>query len=78
MQSTYVSLDDDGCSLTPLGLPLQLPSVQELFELEKGDEVSSLRKRDTAESFAEAPLEPSVSPCEPSSSSAAQWQPCAS
>lgn len=76
--STYVSLDDDGCSLAPLGLPLQLPSVQELFELEKGDEVSSLRKHDTGESFAEAPLEPFVSPCKPSSSSAAPWQPCAS
>lgn len=54
--STYVSLDDDGCGATPLGLPLQLSSAQELFELEKGDEMSPFRKCDTAESFVEAPL----------------------
>lgn len=76
--STYVSLDGDGCSLTPLGLQLQLPCVLELSELQKGDEVSDLRKRDTTKRFIEARVRPSVSPYGPSSSSAALWRLCAS
>lgn len=54
---TYVSLDGDGCSLAPLGLFLHLPSVQQLLELEKGNKMRSRRKRHTADSSTDSPLD---------------------
>lgn len=43
--STYVSLDGDGCSLTPLGLHLQLPCMLQLSERQKGGELICLRNK---------------------------------